>query len=217
MAAKAPIRLPVFDKRLIDDLAPLRHESLTPEMLRAISECAVRVIFSKAGDKEIAELAASLKAKPDKIRPVVHALSSLFWECAKARVHSDSFDQAMTQLGFSRPECTTVLGEYYGAHAEGIAEATQAHGMALPQFRHLDWRIDVEVGRRTLSADARPNFLLRLDLSEGGGGKSQAGGVLSSVHLQSDVPTMRHLLAQLEAAVAEERSVHARRFQRYIR
>lgn len=55
MASKLPVRLPTFDKRIIDDLALL--VKLTADKLKPIAEVAVQLIVSKAGDGEIAELA----------------------------------------------------------------------------------------------------------------------------------------------------------------
>jgi hypothetical protein len=83
MAAKLPVRLPTFDARLVEDLALL--VKLNEEQLKPIAEVAVSLIVSKAGDVDIAELAASLKSRADRIRPIVHGLSSAFWECAKVR------------------------------------------------------------------------------------------------------------------------------------
>lgn len=204
---RLPVRLPTFDSRLVDDLVLL--QKLTAEQLQPIAECAVRLIVTKAGDADVADLAASLKSKVDKIRPIVHGLSSAFWECAKARVPTDVFVQAISQLSLS-VESNAVLQQAYAAHYSDIVATTNAFSMSLPEYRHLDWRVDVEVGRRTVAQDAAPKFMLRLDVGSGGSGPAK------SVHLQSDCANMKHLLAQLEAAVAEERSVHARRFQRYI-
>jgi hypothetical protein len=114
MASKLPVRLPTFDKRIIDDLALLAK--LSAENLKPIAEVAVQLIVSNAGDGEIAELAgdmadvffqiktehanvfqkfdadvlfllfyypASLQSRAEKIKPIVHGLSSAFWECAK--------------------------------------------------------------------------------------------------------------------------------------
>ena len=58
------------------------------------------------------------------------------------------------------------------------------------------------------SRAARCLHQVRLDLAQNDQAKA--------VHLEADYASMKHLLGQLEAAVAEERSVHARRFQRYI-
>jgi hypothetical protein len=82
--------------------------------------------------------------------------------------------------------------------------------MSLPQYQHLDWRIDVEIGRRSVAQDAEPKFMLRLDTSD------PSSDEVRSVHMQADLVSMKHILTQLEAALAEERSVHAKRFQRYI-
>lgn len=134
---------------------------------------------------------------------------------------SDVFVQAISQLALNA-ESNAVLQQVYATHYNSIVQTTTAFSMSLPEYRHLDWRVDVEIGRRTLMQEAKPQFMLRLDLAEGGGdgggsGGGSGGGVTKSVHLTSDYANLKHLLAQLEAAVAEERSVHARRFQRYIR
>lgn len=84
--------------------------------------------------------------------------------------------------------------------------------MSLPQYQHLDWRIDVEIGRRSIQQDSDLKFMVRLDTSD----PSSKEANTKSVHMQSDLSSMKHILSQLEAALAEERSVHARRFQRYI-
>jgi hypothetical protein len=97
----------------------------------------------------------------------------------------------------------------YATSYATIVETTGAFSMSLPEYQHLDWRIDVELGRRTVAEDATPKFMLRLDIATANDAKS--------IHLQSDFANMKNILVQLEAAVAEERSVHARRFQRYIR
>ncbi len=82
--------------------------------------------------------------------------------------------------------------------------------MSLPEYRHLDWRIDVELATRSIAHEATPRFMLRLDLTED-------SDRARSIHFRSDHANIKNLLAQLEAAVDEERTAHARRFQRYIR
>lgn len=79
------------------------------------------------------------------------------------------------------------------------------------RYRHLAWRLDVEVARRTVAHDAAPSFRLRLDTAHPAGGENA-----KSVHLVADCASLKHVQAQLEAAVREEQSVHAKRFQRYI-
>jgi len=80
------------------------------------------------------------------------------------------------------------------------------------RYQHLEWRLDVEIARRTVAQDATPTFMLRLDTSQ----SSAVGSEPRSSHMSADYASLKHLQAQLEAAVREEQSVHARRFQRYI-
>ena len=76
------------------------------------------------------------------------------------RVPEDVFVQAISQLSLI-PEANGVLREVYAANYGGIVATTTAFGMNLPEYQHLDWRVDVEVGRRTLSAAADPKFMVR--------------------------------------------------------
>mmetsp|Transcript_6222 Transcript_6222/g.11796 ORF Transcript_6222/g.11796 Transcript_6222/m.11796 type:complete len:83 (-) Transcript_6222:88-336(-) len=81
--------------------------------------------------------------------------------------------------------------------------------MGLPQFRHLDWRLDMEVGTRTLHHQVNPQFIFRLDTQT-------AAGVDQSRHLQCDYANLRHLQTALEAAVSEMKNTHCQRIARYI-
>jgi len=171
---RLPVRLPTFDSRLVDDLVLL--QKLPADKLQPIAECAVRLIVSKAGEVDtVAQLAGSLQSRPDKIRPIVQGLSSAFWECAKARVPSDVFVQAISQLSLG-PESNVVLQQVYAEHYANIVATTTAFSMGLPEYRHLDWRIDMEIGRRTLALDATPKFMLRLDVAEGASDKLRCVG-----------------------------------------
>ena len=97
----------------------------------------------------------------------------------------------------------------YEERFDTVLERTAFTGIGLQEFSDLDWRIDLEVSRRSLDQEALPSFMLRLDLA-------RSDRSSRSVFLQADPATMRRLQAQLEAALAEEKSVHSRRFQRYI-
>lgn len=108
--AKTPVRLPTLDSRLIDDLSLL--VKLQPEALASVVNVAVACLVSGAGDAEIAAVAASLSARPEKIRPIVLGLSSVFLEIAKARVPDDVFVQAISQLSLP-PELSSVLLKVY--------------------------------------------------------------------------------------------------------
>ena len=79
--------------------------------------------------------------------------------------------------------------------------------MSLPEYANLDWRIDMELGRRTVQHDATPIFMLRLELRE---------TEVESQVLQADFANMKRLQKELETAVAEAKTAHSQRFQRYI-
>ena len=99
----------------------------------------------------------------------------------------------------------------YSEHYDSIVQKTSAFSMSLPQFQDLQWRIDVSLARRSAAQDASPKFMLNLGLTD-----SSSKDGTCSLRFQSDHASMKHILDQLEAAVLEERSVHARRFQKYV-
>lgn len=99
----------------------------------------------------------------------------------------------------------------YSEHKDKIISGFAFFGMSLPEYKNLEWRLDVELSSRTVSQEAAPKYTLRLDLSEGSSTKYR------SLAFHSDFANMKNLLCRLEDAAAEERGVHARRFQRYIR
>lgn len=181
---------------------------VSPEQLTPVAECAVRFLVSAEASVEVGELAAGLKSRPEQLRPVVHGLAGAYWECAKARLSDDLFLQAMSQVT-SRAEISQLLLEVFSARKEDIMQSTTAFGMSLPEYQHLDWRIDVELGRRSVFQDSNFTFMMRLDI-EAGSKQPQ------SIQLQADYAHMKKLQKELESAVAENATAHSQRFQRYI-
>ena len=72
-------------------------------------------------------------------------------------------------------------------------------------------RLQVRLGGRYAPRQApQPNFLLRLHTSGG------AHGAAAEHLLQSDVTSLRRLTSELEAALAEDKSMHSRRIGRRL-
>ena len=82
-------------------------------------------------------------------------------------------------------------------------------GLALPEYRGVDWRLQVQLGGRYVARRApQPSFLLRLH-TNGGAGPSE--------HLlRADLPNMRRLASELECALREDKSSHSRRIARRL-
>ena len=206
-AVIVPVRLPNFDPRVVGDVAPL--SKLPAAKLAPIIAAAIQLVTNNDNnDGPIAEAAAVLGTKPDQLKPLVYGVAVVFWECSKLRLESDTFRQAIEQLNLSVTVNEALIAAFEKEYATGT-DKKASFGMALPEFQHLDFRLDVEVGRRSLSGVTQPSFQLRLDTTQ--------GGQEESTHLRSNYANMKALLTGLEKAVDEEKGTHARRFQRYIR
>eukprot|EP00632_Arachnochrysis_sp_CCMP2950_P001897 CAMPEP_0185701172 /NCGR_PEP_ID=MMETSP1164-20130828/8741_1 /TAXON_ID=1104430 /ORGANISM="Chrysoreinhardia sp, Strain CCMP2950" /LENGTH=84 /DNA_ID=CAMNT_0028368173 /DNA_START=5 /DNA_END=259 /DNA_ORIENTATION=- len=81
----------------------------------------------------------------------------------------------------------------------------------LPAFSSLEWRLDVEVGRRALMHTAEPSFVLKLNTVAPGATEA------ASTVLAADAAHMRHIETQLAAAVEELNTTRTSRLMRYIR
>ncbi|KAJ1456481.1 hypothetical protein M885DRAFT_616126 [Pelagophyceae sp. CCMP2097] len=86
--------------------------------------------------------------------------------------------------------------------------------MPLPTYFNLEWRLDVEVGKRTLLHTADPTFVLRLDTLAAG---AKSGAKPVSVAIEADFAHMKHLEARLSEAVAELEDARTARLLKYVR
>ena len=128
--------------------------------------------------------------------------------------------------------------------ASGAGALLPASGASasLPQFRELDWRLEVQVARRHLHDAMEPQFQLRLGVfglgPEGAGDAAAAAAAGSgaaaapplplplqqqlaapgphSFSFTSDYATLKRASVACEEAAAELRTAHAKRVQRYI-
>ncbi len=83
-------------------------------------------------------------------------------------------------------------------------------GLALPEYRGVEWRLQVQLGGRYVARKApQASFLLRLHTSGGPDGTAE--------HLmQADLPNLRRLASELEVALKEDKSSHSRRIARRL-
>lgn len=111
--------------------------------------------------------------------------------------------------------------------------------MDVPSFKDLAWRLDVEIGKRSLQASAVPKYQIRLDLAHTNSSLSSLqhsnhsnttidNGFVeyaavnspqehtTSLHLQADLANMKNLQNQLQKMLQEVNGVHGQRLTRYI-
>ena len=208
-AAEGPVRLALnLDDGCIEDLALLKEADVG-----TVGEfCAIALLFvtSGANPKLFAGAAATLGVTADAVEGSVAALASVFVDSTKAKLTTSQIARLMRQLEFSS-EQASIVAEFAEANLETIQDSVAAASLAVAAYSDLHWRLDVELASRMAHNKVQPSFLLRLDTKEGISSRS------TSRFLQADYANLKHLCEQLEDALAEDKSLHAGRVQRYIR
>jgi hypothetical protein len=108
-------------------------------------------------------------------------------------------------------ENLSILTSFYTENKDTIEECLKRTVIHLPEYKHLDWRLDVEISKRTLHSRMEPHFMLQLDTLDAG-----SSGKTSRRYLEIDHANIKQLCAALEDAVEEHNSVHVERMKRYI-
>lgn len=136
-------------------------------------------------------------------------LCQLLIDVARGDPSEPKLRRALAELEF--PAATeSALVEYALAHKRQVLDALSTLALELPEYRDLQWRLDVEVGRRMRTKETRPLVVMRLDTVAATGG-------VESTWMEADLTNLHHVLDELRAAVGEAKGVHSQRMQRYIR
>lgn len=88
------------------------------------------------------------------------------------------------------------------------------NGVNIPQYRNLEWRIDLELGTRFHRNKPKPIVTLRLDTATDGGSSNVPQ--IQSTCLRIDYDALKLMQRQLETALKEVDSIHCSRIQRYM-
>ena len=75
----------------------------------------------------------------------------------------------------------------------------------------MSWRIDIELGRRSVTSTAQPSYMIRMDLSS-----STSDNDVEAIHMQASYANLKNLQRELQQALGELQSVHVQRLTRYI-
>jgi hypothetical protein len=174
----------------------------------ALAEYAVEALLagqapsaSKAGKLGVANGAADAEV----CGRAALAFGAAALELAKQRVAGEGEAAAALSLAAAGPEAAAAVAAAYAAREVALKALAGALEDGLSAYVDLDWRLDVELGTRSLGHTVQPSFALRLGLSDG------------AHALQADYANMKHLEDELARAVQEAKSPHALRFLKYIR
>ncbi|KAL1498723.1 hypothetical protein AB1Y20_014033 [Prymnesium parvum] len=179
--------------------------SLSKEHLLEFCAAAVSLLRTAAPlPKMYANAAKLLAVEPQAVEHSVHALGFLLQRAATVGAPASRLLEGI-DLPLS-DELLQSLREFYESAQPELNEIVQRQP-SLPQLQRFDWRLQVQLAGRYASPAPMPFVLMRLGVS--------APANEPTEHLfQADLPNLRRLSAELEAAVREERSTHSRRIQR---
>jgi len=119
-------------------------------------------------------------------------------------------------LSFS-PELTEQLKELYMSTRKEIRMILAEKSFSLPQYQNLEWRLDVQLGSRSVRNQNEPLFLLKLDTHSTALNQETSQPEIQQHFLQTDYINLKHLTYELEAALQEMKSGHCRRIIRNIK
>jgi lysyl-tRNA synthetase class I len=111
--------------------------------------------------------------------------------------------------------CRAVIVNTYKKEGDKLVEHLKGHAISeLPQYKHLDWRLEITVASKWSHDICAPSFSLRLDTT--GSNDNQAQSSIASVHMTSDYAALKRVADSLDEAAAEMKGAHSKRIIRYI-
>ena len=145
------------------------------------------------------------------MQKVVSALSQFYLSSCKQHLSGASLKQILKKSSKERSESIDTLIGFYTENVNEIEEYLKRTVIHLPEYKHLDWRLDMEISKRTLHSRMEPHFMLQLDTLDAG-----SSGNVSRRYLEIDYANMKQICDALEDAVEEHNSIHVERMKRYI-
>jgi len=158
-----------------------------------------RSIFKGAAEK--------LGVPPDVVEHGVEGLANLFTQASRHLLNEIDFIDSLLVLSFPE-ELNNRLKDFYLANRSEIRTLLADMSMQLPEYRSLDWRLDVQVASRSMRQQTQPVYILKLELS---------GTESGSIMLQSDLSNLKFLTKELENALNESKTGYFSRIMRNVK
>ena len=150
---------------------------------------------------------AALKLQADEIlvENVVVGLMQLFAEATKYKLNDEDLFDSLIAMGFSENIAIIIKESFSSSSARRALTSCAA---TLPEYDNLEWRLDVQLGTRSLHQQIDPIIRMKLHTSE--------GNQSTTYDLQTDPVNLLHMSRVVEEALDEMKSNHVRRILRNI-
>lgn len=197
-----------LNKQVLQDLR------LLPTLQTAFFDefCKIAVNNLKAGTvnpKMYNKAAESLGVEVSVVSAAIVGLAQVLLECAKKNLSVSDFAVTVGDLKFSEDQLKS-LSLIYQDNIKKIRSDLGTYDMKVEHYLNVDWRLDIQLGSRCLRNHVKPTFVLQLETTTADN-KSKIAG------LECDYANMKHMVDELEKALAEAGNSHCRRIVTYVK
>uniref|UniRef100_A0AAV1TUH0 COMM domain-containing protein n=1 Tax=Peronospora matthiolae TaxID=2874970 RepID=A0AAV1TUH0_9STRA len=201
------------DERVLKAVA--LTSALSVEDFEAVCSLAAQLFHPDKQSKRMDKRTASKAGwDSEQMEHAVLAVAKIFMDATKARMSEHAFRLVMKEMSLPEQH-VDVLVQLFDAHKSDIRGCiSNDTGTSVPQYRNLEWRIDLELGIRFCRNNPKPVVTLRLDTATQA--SSSAEPQLQTTCLRVDYDGLKRMQHQLETALKEVESVHCSRVRRYI-
>lgn len=181
--------------------------TLPADSFAAFAAAARELLRSPDDVSMFGKAARQLGASAETVGAAVRALCYVLVSAASA---GRPADELLEGVALELPaELLEALRAFYADVLPELQRELQ-RGVRLPEFRGLEWRLQLQCAGRYAPRQApRPGVLFRLRTG------ADAAEATERV-FQADLPNLRRLASELEGALAEERATHSRRIARRL-
>lgn len=143
------------------------------------------------------------------VEDMIVILAKVLMQSAKDKLNQAQFRSVTRNMKMSE-KGRKGFEDFYAKNYDELRKIVNANEERIekefPKYKDLDWRLECEIASRSLHRKLEPNYILRLDTSNG-----------ESTYLKSDYGNLANLEVELQQALDEAKSVHTQRIMRYIR
>lgn len=206
-----------------------------PYYFPAVFQEAVAVTLNEINGQKVPakvynKLASLTETSRQNVVSAINALAVVLIEGAKKNASVEDFSASLYELGLDEEHCVHLRNAFRD-NSEMIRDSLAVCGDIDNRYQGLSWRLDVEVSSRSVRNLNRPLYTLNLktkskesSLPSSALSSSTQAAIPSmsesSIHncfLNVDHATLNYITEELERAVKESKTVHARRITRYVK
>jgi hypothetical protein len=144
----------------------------------------------------------------EEIEDSLRVAGMMLWELVKAVPPSSSaVEDILTSLQLPKPLVTAFV-QSFETKRRTLLELKSSLHVGCKHFYNMDWRLDLELARRSSSATFEPKYAMKLSVRD--------DDVVDSYHLTANYANMKRLHEGLKEALDEISKTHCQRVIRYI-